>query len=92
MDVPRRGVESELKLLAYTTATATGIRASSATYTTAPGNAGSVTQWARPGIQPVTSWMLIKCVPTQPGWELPSLCLLNELNLERVYVIRWEKD
>ena len=45
MEVPRLGIESELKLPAYTTATAThGIRATSATYTTAhgKGNAGSL--------------------------------------------------
>ena len=33
-----------------------GIRASSATYTAAHGNAGSLTHWARPGIEPKTSW------------------------------------
>ena len=45
MEAPRLGVESELQLPAYTTATATvlGIRATSATYTTAPGNARSLT-------------------------------------------------
>ena len=35
MEVPRLGVESKLQLPAYTTATATGIRAMSSTYTTA---------------------------------------------------------
>ena len=43
MGVPRRGVKSELQLLAYATATATGIRAAPATYTTAHGNARSLT-------------------------------------------------
>ena len=32
------------------------IRAMSVTYTTAQGNAGSVTHWVRPGIEPATSW------------------------------------
>ena len=36
-------VKSELQPLAYTTATATQIQAASATYTTAHGNAGSLT-------------------------------------------------
>ena len=45
MDVPRLGVELELQLPAYTTATATlhAIQAASVTYTTAYGNAGSLT-------------------------------------------------
>ena len=36
-----------------------GIQASSATYTTAHGNARSLTHWARPGIELVTSWFLV---------------------------------
>ena len=43
MEVPRLGVEMELQLLAYTTATAWWDRAVSATYTTVHGNAGSLT-------------------------------------------------
>ena len=29
------------------------------TYTTAHGNAGSLTHWARPGVKPSSSWMLV---------------------------------
>ena len=38
------------------------IRATSATYTTtmAHGNPGSLTHWAKPGIEPVSSWMLVR--------------------------------
>ena len=36
-----------------------GIRAVSATYPTARGNAGSLTHWARPGIEPASSWFLV---------------------------------
>ena len=36
-----------------------GIRAESETYTTAHGNAGSLTRWARPGIKPETSSFLV---------------------------------
>ena len=42
MKVPRLGVKSELQLPAYTTQQL-GIQAESATYTTAHGNAGSLT-------------------------------------------------
>ena len=61
MEVPRLGVESELWPTAYAGATATWdlIQASSTTYTTAHSNAGSLTQWARPGIEPATSWSLV---------------------------------
>ena len=43
MEVPRLGVELELQLPAYTIATATWIQATSTTYTTTHGNAGSLT-------------------------------------------------
>jgi len=36
-----------------------GIQATSATYTTAHGNTGSLTHWARPWIEPATSWFLV---------------------------------
>ena len=36
-----------------------GIWVMSATYTTAHGNARSLTHWARPGIKPATSWFLV---------------------------------
>ena len=33
------------------------------THTTAHSNAGSVTHWARPGIEPTTSWFLVRLFP-----------------------------
>ena len=33
------------------------------TYTTAHGNAGSLTHWVRPGIRPSSSWMLVRFGP-----------------------------
>ena len=36
-----------------------GIRASSATYITAHGNAGSLTHWVGLGIEPEFSWLLV---------------------------------
>ena len=44
IEVPRLEVKSELQLPAYATATAIWIQAVSATYTTAHGNAGSLTR------------------------------------------------
>ena len=43
-----------------------GIQATSTTYTTACGNAGSLTHWARPGIEPASLWVLVRCVTTEP--------------------------
>ena len=45
----------------------------SVTYTTAHGNAGSLTHSARPGIEPATSWFLVGFVSTAPPWELLAL-------------------
>ena len=53
MEVPRLGVELEPQPLQHQ------IQAMSATYTTAHGNAGSSTHWARPGIEPASSWILV---------------------------------
>ena len=39
-----------------------GIGATSVTHTTAHGNAGFPTHWARPGIEPTTSWFLVRFV------------------------------
>ena len=40
------------------------------TYTTAQGNAGYLTHWARPGIKPTTSWILVGFVSAAPWQEL----------------------
>ena len=63
------------------------IRAVSATYTTAHRNARSLTCWAKPGIEPETSWFLVRFDSTEPRWELlvfllkvflSSLCMLGK--------------
>ena len=40
------------------------------TYTTAHSSAGSLTHWARPGIEPTTSWFLVRFVSAAPRQEL----------------------
>ena len=59
MEVPRLGVESELQLLTYATATQRGFWAMSAAYTIAHSDAGSLTHWARLGIKHTFSWILV---------------------------------
>ena len=39
-------------------------------YTTAQGNNGSLTHWVRPGIEPATSWFLVRFISAVPRWEL----------------------
>ena len=63
VEVPRLWVESELQLLAYTTAHS---------------NVGSPTQWVRPGIKHASSWILIGFISTEPKWEL-HFFFLNKL-------------
>ena len=46
------------------------IWAASATYTIGHSNAGSLTYWARPGIEPTTSWFLIGFVSIAPRWKI----------------------
>ena len=42
-------------------------------YTRAHGNARSLTHWARPGIKPVSTRILVGFVTTEPQWELLQL-------------------
>ena len=63
MKVLRLGVESELQLPAYTTATAT--QAESAAYTTAHRNARSLPHGARPGSKPTSSRILVEFITAE---------------------------
>ena len=70
MKVPRLTVKLELQLLAYTTATATEIPNLSLFCDLHHSNARSLTHWARSGIKPASSWMLVRFITTEPQWEL----------------------
>ena len=48
------------------------IWATSATYTTACGNARSLTHWVGPGIEPEFSWILVRFVSAEPQQQLIS--------------------
>ena len=45
------------------------IQTASSTYTTTHSNAGSLTHWARPGIEPLSSWILVWFITAKPRWE-----------------------
>ena len=49
-----------------------GIQAMSVTYTTIQDNTGSLTHWARPGIEPASLWILVGFVSIALQWELPT--------------------
>ena len=71
------GIELELQLPAYLTGTAMPdppIRAVSVTYTIAHGKARSLTHGVRPGIELVSSWILVivGSISAVPQRELPS--------------------
>ena len=53
------------------------IWAVSATYTTARSNTGSLTHWARTGIEPITSWFLVGFVSHCTTTGTPQQCFLN---------------
>ena len=81
MEIPRLGVELDLQLLAYTTATATQAPScTSVTYTTARGNTRYLTHWARPETVTPSSWMLVGFVTTEPQWKLRIWVLIPNIN------------
>ena len=70
MEVPRLGVESELQLLAYTTTIATQDLSYVCDLYHSSRQCQSLTHWARPGIEPMSSWILARFVTTEPWREL----------------------
>ena len=53
--------------------------AASATYTTAHGNTGSLTHWARAGMGPATSWFLVGFVNHWATTGTPQIGILNAM-------------
>ena len=51
----------------------------SATYTTAHGNTGSLTHFVSPGIEPVSSRMLVRFISAEPQWELQASFTSDQL-------------
>ena len=60
MEVPRPGSNRSCSCRPMPQPQQCQIHTTSATYTTAHGNARSSTHWARPGIKPATSWFLVR--------------------------------
>ena len=68
MEVPGLGFSQSCSC--WSTSQPRQILVPSATYTTAHGNTGFLTHWARPGIEPESSWILVRFITAQPLWEL----------------------
>ena len=81
MEVPRLRLESELQLALTPLPQQQRIWAGSATYAIAHGNTGSLTHWARPGIKPAFSWILV--------WFLPLIHNGNSWTLYFRIVPKW---
>ena len=60
-----------------------GVRAASATYTTVHSSARSLTHWERPGIEPVSWWILVSFASGEPQWE-------RQENLKLWINLRWQ--
>ena len=78
MEIPRRGVESELQLLAYTTATA---MPDPSHICNLPHSSWLryLTHWMRPGIEPESAWTLVGFINHWAMMETPPcvfLCIL----------------
>ena len=71
MEIPRLGVKSELlQLLAYAPATAS---LTACSYTAAHGNTRSLTYWAKPGIKPTSSGILVVFLTCWATAETPCI-------------------
>ena len=59
------------------------IWARSFTYNTAHGNAGSLTHWVRPGIEPTSSGILVRFISIEPQQELqePTIIPVSYLSM-----------
>ena len=81
---------------AYNTATAMPkIRATLATYTTAHGNARSLTDWVRPGMKPESSWILVGFVTAEPLSHVGNSCLYFESQMgkycQMLFLLYWDE-
>ena len=84
MDVPRLGVESELHLLACTSAT--GNRGLELHLWPTPhlmATSDHLTHWARPGIKPTSSWILVRFLT---HWATVGTPLTSGLQFESNYL------
>ena len=73
MEVPRLGIKSELQLPAHTTATAMWDLSRVFDPHHSSQQPPRLNPRVSPGIEPTSSWMLVKFVSAEPQRELPEL-------------------
>ena len=73
MEVPRPGSNQSCSHWPTPEPQQCRIWAVSASYNTAQGNAGSLTHWAKPGIEPEIPWFPVGFISAAPQWELTNL-------------------
>ena len=71
MEVPRLGLESELQLLAYVTATAMPAPSRACDLYHSSQQCWVLNPLSEARIEPATSWFLVRFVSAVPSWELP---------------------
>ena len=72
MEVPRLGVEWELQVPAYATATEIPDPSCVCDLHHSSWQCQTLIHWARPGFEPATSWFLVGFTSTVPEWEHPK--------------------
>ena len=88
MEVPRLGVKLKLWLPAYAKPQQCQTQAACVTCRTPHGNARSLTHWVRPGIEPTSSWILVRFVSAEPQWEFSGIIFLIYLSDIVLWVYR----
>ena len=83
MEVPRRGVELALLCQPTLQTQQCQFQATSSTYITDLGNARFLTHWAEPGIEPATSWILVKVCYHWTTTQYPPDPFSFEVHLEQ---------
>ena len=46
---------------------------------------------SKPGIEPVSSWILVRFISTEPWWELPIIGIFIAFLLKHKFILKWEK-
>ena len=76
MEVPRLGVKLELQLPTYTTVTATQDPSRICNLHHSSRQCWILNRWARPGIEPASSWILVRLVTAKSQEKLPRTWVL----------------
>ena len=92
MEVPRLEIESELQLLAYTTATATPDLSHVYDLHGSSQQCRIFNPRAGPGIKPTSSWILVGFLTARPQWELPDMGFLCIQSLRTYNISMWGRS